>query len=149
MGGLLCNFCNSCILGLYFRLIITFPMIENNHSFSLGLAVQPERLRHRGPVSPPKYAQFISMTCSPSLHHHSSKENVSPEPGLQPRSRVNWIKFNILVSIYQNWLRLEPFIRYWLNKQYEKGELEDRSLWPFLRRKKEQPAEATKLTLVN
>ena len=115
-------------------------MIENNHSFSLGLAVQPERLRHRGPISPSKYTPFISMTCSPSLHHQSSKENMSPEAGLQARSRINWIKFNILVSIYQNWLRLEPFIRYWLDKQYEKGEKEDLSLWPFLHRKKEQPA---------
>lgn len=74
---------------------------------------------------------------------------MSPEAGLQSRSRVNWIKFNILVSIYENWLRLEPFIRYWLNKQYEKGELEDHSLWPFLHRKKENQIEASKLTLVN
>lgn len=91
----------------------------------------------------PRYSPSLTAACTA----HSSPlcvtiENISPvkQTPLE-RTRVNWIKFNILVSIYQNWLRLEPFIRYWLSKNYEGGGQEAHKLWPFLKKSKKERVE--------
>jgi hypothetical protein len=95
--------------------------MEKDHAKTLGLSVHQERLRERINICCPKYDPALTAACTtPNSPLDLTKENISPAIGGPPdRSRVNWIKYNILVSIYQNWLRLEPFIRYWLSKTYQ------------------------------
>jgi hypothetical protein len=76
--------------------------MEKDKETGLGLSVHQERLRKRINMPYPRYSPSLTAACTA----HSSPlcvtiENISPvkQTPLE-RTRVNWIKFNILVSIY-------------------------------------------------
>ena len=116
--------------------------MENSKEKTLGLTVHRERLRDRINMAQQRYLTSLIAPCTT----HSSplcvtKENISPGRDTpQERTTVNWIKYNILVSIYENWLRLEPFIRYWLSKSYEGGGYEAHSLCSIMKKSKKDGA---------
>lgn len=64
-----------------------------------------------------------SPSCSPS---HSASLYLQ-----SPSHRVNWLRYNILVGIYENWLRIAPLIMHILRRQ---PQLYPPSSGPYLQR---------------
>lgn len=98
-------------------------MEKENLSICGPFLVQPELLRKR--QSTKTFCFNRKLTTNPhlktKLQTHIYTQIQSPEKSvlseIHPNHpKINWLRYNILVGIYENWLRLYPYIQHFLSK---------------------------------